>query len=456
MPADLNPLALLNYFKWAVILYALVYLLMVFGLSLLAARVRQRSAWLAWFPVLNYYLMCRLANASLLLILPALIPILNCLVFAYLGAGMAKRVGRSGFLGALFGVPVLGNLVPLLLGAGSLTAAEQAEAPPIRPPLVTALIHAGVAFCLVVLTGAGFMAASRMSRTAVATVEQATASLPARLTGTLTEFPIDTAVDHPARPTQVVTETYEQPGAVEAVSTGQISTRQLPPWIASSALPALAENATAAEYVTGGSTAKVNIVTLALRDSHNRELALPTQEQLQAIAPDATVTGLELSTPDNITYRGFRVSTAVAVYYALRRGDTNTAILISAKEGSRHGCGRAPGPQRRQRPGSFEGRAIPRLVQPAAVAASGHQPADDQDFHRGRYRRSGHPDGCRGGPRRRPGSGGGQTGGPGHPAGPGRGAAFLLDRGLCDHRRITGWLRGWYRRHEASRRQPGV
>ena len=332
MPADLNPLALLNYFKWAVILYALVYLLMVFGLSLLAARVRQRSAWLAWFPVLNYYLMCRLANASLLLILPALIPILNCLVFAYLGAGMAKRVGRSGFLGALFGVPVLGNLVPLLLGAGSLTAAEQAEAPPIRPPLVTALIHAGVAFCLVVLTGAGFMAASRMSRTAVATVEQATASLPARLTGTLTEFPIDTAVDHPARPTQVVTETYEQPGAVEAVSTGQISTRQLPPWIASSALPALAENATAAEYVTGGSTAKVNIVTLALRDSHNRELALPTQEQLQAIAPDATVTGLELSTPDNITYRGFRVSTAVAVYYALRRGDTNTAILISAKE----------------------------------------------------------------------------------------------------------------------------
>lgn len=332
MPADFNPAALLNYAKWAVIAYGLFYLVMVFGLSLLAARVRQRSAWLAWFPVLNYYLMCRLANASLLLILPALIPVLNFLVFAYLGAGMAKRVGRSGFLGVLFGVPVLGNFVPLLLGAGGRTAADQAEPPPVRPPLVTALIHAGVALTLVALTGAGFMAASRMSRTAVATAAQATATLPERLAGTLTEFPIDNATDDPARPTQVVSESYASPVAGESRDSGQISSQQLPPWIAPAALPTLAENATSAVYVTANAGAKVSVVTLAMRDTHNGELALPTRQQLDEIAPGATVTGLELQTPENVTYRGFRVTTALAVYYALRRGDTNTAILISAQE----------------------------------------------------------------------------------------------------------------------------
>ncbi|MBL9218205.1 MAG: hypothetical protein JNG82_06940 [Opitutaceae bacterium] len=332
MPPDFNPAAWLNYAKWAVIAYLLFYGAMAFGLSLLAARVRQRSAWLAWFPVLNYYLMCRLAGASLLLILPALIPFLNLIVFAYLGAVMAKRVGRSPALGVLFGVPVLGNLVPLLLGAGGRTAAESAEPPPVRPPLVTALIHAGVALSLVALTGAGFIAASRMSRAPAATAAQATATLPARLAGTFTEFPIDTATDNPARPTQVVSESYAEPAGGESRGGGQISSQQLPPWIPLASLPTLAENATSAEYLTAGAGAKVNVVTLSMRDSHNGELTLPTRQQLAEIAPDATVTGLELSTPGNVTYRGFRVSTALAVYFALRRGDTNTAILISAQE----------------------------------------------------------------------------------------------------------------------------
>lgn len=332
MPPDFNPVALLNAAKWAVIAYLLFYAAMAFGLSLLGARVRQRSTWLAWIPGFNYWLMCRLAGASPLLILPALIPILNFLVFAYLGAGMAKRVGGNTFLGVLFGVPVLGNIVPLLLGAGGRPAAEPAEPPPVRPPLVTALIHAGVVFSLVALTGAGFLAASRLSRTADPTAAQATATLPERLAGTLTEFPVDTATDDPARPTQVVSESYAEPAGGESRGGGQISSQQLPPWIAPASLPALAENATSAEYITRHAGAKVNVVTLAMRDSHHGELTLPTRQQLAEIAPDATVTGLELSTPENVTYRGFRVSTALAVYYALRRGDTNTAILISAQE----------------------------------------------------------------------------------------------------------------------------
>ncbi len=328
----MNPLGLLNNLLWLAVAYGVSYLLLAFGLSLLGARMRQRSTWLAWIPVFNFYLMCRLARAPLLLILPALIPVLNFLVFAWLGAGMAKRVGRSGWFGALFGIPLLGNLVPLALGLHRPTDEEKAAPAPAQPPLVGAMIHAGVVFAILALPAACLLLAHHLTRDTApaATVQQAAALLPKRVASTFTEFPIDSTPTHPAIATGLRTDTFDLPKPGDKPRAG-LNADQLPPWMKPQSIPALAESATSASYTAPDTGAEVKVANLALRDDQAGDPTPPTAAELAAIAPEARATGVELKAAGDVTYRGYRVNTADSVYYALHRADSNSLVLISAK-----------------------------------------------------------------------------------------------------------------------------
>jgi hypothetical protein len=329
---DLNQLnelmGLLAAAKWAVILYVLSYVLRAFGLSLLGAQSKQRSTWTAWLPVLNNYLVCRLGKTSPALMLPALIPFLNLLVDAYLGLRMAKAANKSAVLGLLYGVPLFGNAVPLLLGFGA-AAAEEKKDESAQTPLVSALIHAGVVCSVVLALGLTAFALGRMTLAkAPPSAQQVAAALPKRVAGTLTEFPIDSAAAKPAKPSGVVTQFFgseEKPSANE-----RITKEKLPPWMAPDALPAAARSAIAAEYTTGEGNVSVNVVTLDLRGQSSEALARPSQEKLAEFAPGATVSGVDLKSARNESYRGYRVTSPEASYYALQKTGTNTAVLISA------------------------------------------------------------------------------------------------------------------------------
>jgi len=324
----------LPYLKWIVLGCGLLYILAVFGLSLIAARLHDSQGWMSWFPVINLILVCRLAGSNVLWALPAVIPVIHIFIFGYLGARMARRLGTSGLLGSLFGVPVLGAFVPLLL-ATSGTSLPVPEGRKTRPMPVTALIDGAVAVVFVAVAIFAFKAADRLTQAQVPDANTVAAILPAPVAGTLSLFPIDTATGNPAVPTHVSTVTFAAAGSaanpLQETQEAQMQQSQLPPWIEVESLSATADSAVSAVYRASGQGAGVNVVSLNLRESQ-QGFAPPTSAQLTELGPETKLSGVELQSTDGTTYRGYRVSSPDSTYYMLQAVEATAAILISAND----------------------------------------------------------------------------------------------------------------------------
>jgi len=321
----------LPYLKWIVLGCGLLYILAVFGLSLIAARLHDSQGWMSWFPVINLILVCRLAGTNVLWALPAVIPVINIFIFGYLGALMARRLGTSRLLGSLFGAPVLGAFVPLLLAASG-TPLPVPEGHKARPMLVPALIDGAVAVVFVVVAIFAFKTADRLTQAQVPDTNTVAAILPAPVAGTLSLFPIDTATGNPALPTNVSTVTFAAAGsAANPFQETQMQQSQLPPWIEVESLSATADSAVSAVYRTSGQGAGVNVVSLNLRESQ-QGFAPPTSAQLTELGPETELSGVELQSTDGTTYRGYRVSSPDSTYYMLQALEATAAILITAND----------------------------------------------------------------------------------------------------------------------------
>ncbi len=334
VPMLMNSLPLImNIGKWLGISLGLLYIVAAFGISMLAARLRHPHAWIAWIPVANLYLLCRLAKVSPLFILFAIVPVLNLFILAYLGTCIAPRVGKSAVLGAILGFPILGAFIPLLLATGNnIEPLPEGAKAPSTSPIVYALINAGVAAGLIILAGVGIKMANKMTERVTPTAEQAAATLPKRMAGTLTEFPIDTNTDDPARPVNVMTVGFASGNAAESVSPVGLQSSQLPPWIDPSSLPTMAESAMSADYHSDKSSAQVSVVTLAMRDNATSTLTPPSQTALNELGQNTKVSGVELQSASGVKYQGYHVSTPTSSYYALQQAENQTAIIISAND----------------------------------------------------------------------------------------------------------------------------
>ena len=101
---------------WQLALYAWAALC----LHIIARRTYTPDAWLAWIPVFNLYLMCKVARRPGWWFLLFLVPLVNIVVFALIWMDMAEARRQSSWLGILMLVPVA-NLVVI----GVLAFAEQ-------------------------------------------------------------------------------------------------------------------------------------------------------------------------------------------------------------------------------------------------------------------------------------------------------------------------------------------
>ena len=95
-----------------IIFAILLYAYYSYSLQIIAAKTRISNSWMAWIPILNLILMCRIGNTSILILLGLLIPLLNLFVFAYIWGEIAFATNRSRWYGVLILVPVINMILP--------------------------------------------------------------------------------------------------------------------------------------------------------------------------------------------------------------------------------------------------------------------------------------------------------------------------------------------------------
>ena len=112
-------------------------------LSVLADKTATGGAWMAWVPIVNLILMCRIGRQSEWFVLLLFVPLVNIVVFVLLWMEIARVRGKSPMLGLLMVIPLVNLFVPLILTSGppsnsTMLAASPGAATmrPSAPPLV--------------------------------------------------------------------------------------------------------------------------------------------------------------------------------------------------------------------------------------------------------------------------------------------------------------------------------
>ncbi|MBN1676015.1 MAG: zinc-ribbon domain-containing protein [Kiritimatiellae bacterium] len=353
---------------WAVLgLGAYVYTAVC--LMVIARKSGTPNGWLAWIPIANLVLMCHIARQSAGLIVLALIPCTMPVFFFIVWAGIAKARGKPGWTVLLFLVPVVGFLLPIYYAAGPATNGPAAPAPAAGPrvcPKCGAALDADDTFCgecgapvpaapppvrgaatparpapakrrgispgclvglVILLLIAGGVAWFFFGPTrAYREPERAQPALPPRMAGTLTEFPVDTDQQQPARPTAFVTQTFT--GGKKGGST-EIAVPQdrFPPGISRSDIPNRASAISSVVYRTAPQAPPVNVHVLSVgyarggnpADDFTRDVVRSTGGQPQ---------GIQLTSPGGRQYTGQKIVTVQIRVYILYNPNAGTLIIV--------------------------------------------------------------------------------------------------------------------------------
>ncbi len=93
----------------------LAYIFFAFCLQLIAKKTSTAHVWLAWIPIANLYLMCRVANKPPWWLICLFIPFLNLIFIILLWMGIAAARNKPGWLGLLMLVPGVNIFIPVYL-----------------------------------------------------------------------------------------------------------------------------------------------------------------------------------------------------------------------------------------------------------------------------------------------------------------------------------------------------
>lgn len=85
----------------------LIYLFTAYCLMRIAEKTDTKKKWYAFVPLLNFYLMSKIAKKPWWWAILFLIPFVNLLVMVLVGIEIVKRLNKSWWIGILLAVPVL-------------------------------------------------------------------------------------------------------------------------------------------------------------------------------------------------------------------------------------------------------------------------------------------------------------------------------------------------------------
>jgi hypothetical protein len=363
----------------------------------IAKKTGVQNGWLAWVPVINLWVMCRAGKRPGWWVLLLLVPFINLVFIVLVWTGIAAARGKPGWIGVLILVPVLGLLVPLYLalGPGVPVAVQRPRRKASQEPTEPSRVKPGVcpscgaqvgsedAFCgdcgqdLSAIgiepeeqaskgnhkIGKGALAAAALLVAALGTwwligilsgpsdVDRKPVKLPARMAGTLSEFPVDTDPTATTRPVSVVTQAL---GRGQPSGEVELPENWLPPGMNPHSLPSEADAMTSAVYRSDDDGPSVNVHVLNTPDptANGRTIANRVQQatsgdltQVRVESPQGAVySGYKIQFPQGITFvLGKQNGTALIIIYAPNSGAIGIATRLAANVGNGRGLIDYPG-----------------------------------------------------------------------------------------------------------------
>ena len=75
-------------------------------LMLIAKKTSTNNNWMAWVPILNFYLMCKIAGKSAIWIIFLFLPFINIIAVVLIWSAIAEKLGKPAWWGILMLVPI--------------------------------------------------------------------------------------------------------------------------------------------------------------------------------------------------------------------------------------------------------------------------------------------------------------------------------------------------------------
>ena len=95
--------------------YLAVYVWVALCLHIIANKTKTPNAWLAWIPIANLYLMCKVAGRPGWWTILFFIPLVNIIIAIIIWMAIAQARNKPSWLGILMIIPLANLIIPGIL-----------------------------------------------------------------------------------------------------------------------------------------------------------------------------------------------------------------------------------------------------------------------------------------------------------------------------------------------------
>ncbi len=89
-----------------------IYVYLAIALQTMATKTKAENGWLAWIPIANVYLLCKVAGKPGWWLLLFFIPLVNIVITIIVWMAVAEARGKASWMGILMIVPFVNLIIP--------------------------------------------------------------------------------------------------------------------------------------------------------------------------------------------------------------------------------------------------------------------------------------------------------------------------------------------------------
>jgi hypothetical protein len=89
-----------------------IYIYIAYSVMVIANKTDTPNGWLAWIPIVNLYLMCKIGGKPGWWLILFLVPLVNIIFLILVWMAISEARGKAGWLGILMIIPFLNLILP--------------------------------------------------------------------------------------------------------------------------------------------------------------------------------------------------------------------------------------------------------------------------------------------------------------------------------------------------------